>query len=99
MSLKAMGAAGRRMALDRYGAERMVNELRDLYRTLLEQKHQPAAAPVNVLMVPGAFVLPDIQVNASNAKPAEYAYTKRDSNTNLFDYDRNLYLLTATGSL
>ena len=30
-----------------------------------------------VLMVPGAFVLPDIQVNANNAKPAEYAYTNK----------------------
>lgn len=32
---EAMGAAGQRMALDRYGADRMVNELKDLYRTLL----------------------------------------------------------------
>jgi hypothetical protein len=30
---------------------------------------------------------------------AEYQYTQRDSNTNFFEYDRNLYLLTATGSL
>jgi hypothetical protein len=30
-----------------------------------------------VLMVTGAFALPDIQVNANNAKPAEYAYTNR----------------------
>ena len=30
-----------------------------------------------VLLVPGAFALPDIQVNAHNAKPAEYAFTHR----------------------
>ena len=30
-----------------------------------------------VLMVPGAFALPDVQVNARNAKPAEYAYTTK----------------------
>ena len=30
-----------------------------------------------VLMLPGAFVLPEIQVNAHNAKPAEYAYTNK----------------------
>ena len=30
-----------------------------------------------VLMVPGALTLPEIQVNAHNAKPAEYAYTTR----------------------
>ena len=36
---EAMGAQGRRMALDRYGADRMVKELKDLYRTLLEDKH------------------------------------------------------------
>jgi hypothetical protein len=30
-----------------------------------------------VLMVPGAFELPDIQVNARNAKPAEYAGTTK----------------------
>ena len=30
-----------------------------------------------VLMVPGAFVLPEILVNAHNAKPAEYAYTNK----------------------
>jgi hypothetical protein len=30
-----------------------------------------------VLMVPGAFMLPELQVNAHNAKPAEYAYTTR----------------------
>jgi glycosyltransferase involved in cell wall biosynthesis len=36
---EAMGAAGQRMALDRYGADRMVNELKDLYRTLLADEH------------------------------------------------------------
>jgi hypothetical protein len=30
---------------------------------------------------------------------AEYTHTRRDSNTNLFDYDKNLYLLTATASM
>jgi hypothetical protein len=30
---------------------------------------------------------------------AEYTYTQRDSNTSAFEYDRNLYMLTATGSL
>ena len=30
---------------------------------------------------------------------AEYTYTKRDSNQSVFDYDRNLYLLTATASM
>ena len=30
---------------------------------------------------------------------AEYVYTKRDSNQNTFDYDKNLYLLTATASM
>jgi hypothetical protein len=30
-----------------------------------------------VLMVTGAFALPDIQVNANNAKPADYAYTNK----------------------
>ncbi len=30
---------------------------------------------------------------------AEYTYTQRDSNTNFFDYDRNIILLTATASL
>lgn len=30
-----------------------------------------------VLMVPGAFALPEIMVNARNAKPAEYAYTSK----------------------
>ena len=30
-----------------------------------------------VLMVPGAFVLPEILVNAHNAKPAEYAFTNK----------------------
>lgn len=30
---------------------------------------------------------------------AEYTYTQRDSNQNLFEYDRNLYLLTATASM
>jgi glycosyltransferase involved in cell wall biosynthesis len=32
---EAMGAAGRRLALERYGAERMVNELKQLYESLL----------------------------------------------------------------
>ena len=30
---------------------------------------------------------------------AEYTYTQRDSNTNFFDYDRNIILLTATASM
>jgi hypothetical protein len=30
---------------------------------------------------------------------AEYTYTKRDSNQSVFEYDRNLYLLTATASM
>jgi hypothetical protein len=30
---------------------------------------------------------------------AEYTYTKRDSNAPLFEYDKNLYLLTATASM
>jgi len=30
---------------------------------------------------------------------AEYTHTNRDSNLNTFEYDKNLYLLTATGSL
>jgi len=30
---------------------------------------------------------------------AEYTHTKRDSNTPVFEYDRNFYLLTATGSM
>lgn len=30
-----------------------------------------------VLMVPGAFTLPEVQVNARNAKPAEYANTNK----------------------
>ena len=30
---------------------------------------------------------------------AEYTYTNRDSNIQTFDYDRNLYLLTATASM
>jgi hypothetical protein len=30
---------------------------------------------------------------------AEYNHTRRDSNVNQFDYDRNLYLLTATASM
>jgi glycosyltransferase involved in cell wall biosynthesis len=33
----AMGAAGRNIALQRHGADRMVNELKDLYRNLLER--------------------------------------------------------------
>jgi glycosyltransferase involved in cell wall biosynthesis len=35
---KAMGAAGRRMVLERYGADRMVNELKQIYSALLESK-------------------------------------------------------------
>jgi glycosyltransferase involved in cell wall biosynthesis len=35
---KAMGAAGRRMVLERYGADRMVNELKQIYGALLERK-------------------------------------------------------------
>jgi glycosyltransferase involved in cell wall biosynthesis len=34
----AMGAAGRRMVLERYGADRMVSELKQIYSTLLERK-------------------------------------------------------------
>ena len=30
---------------------------------------------------------------------AEYTYTQRDSNISIFEYDRNLYLLTATLSM
>jgi polysaccharide biosynthesis protein VpsM len=30
---------------------------------------------------------------------AEYVYTRRDSNQNIFEYDKNLYLLTATASM
>lgn len=30
---------------------------------------------------------------------AEYTYTKRDSNTQIYEYDKNLYLLTATASM
>jgi len=30
---------------------------------------------------------------------AEYTHTTRDSNSNTFEYDKNLYLLTATGTL
>ena len=30
---------------------------------------------------------------------AEYTYTQRDSNFNVFEYDRNFYLLTATASM
>jgi hypothetical protein len=30
---------------------------------------------------------------------AEFSHTKRDSNQDLFDYDRNIYLLTATASM
>ena len=30
---------------------------------------------------------------------AEYTHTKRDSNQDLFDYDKNLYLLTATATM
>jgi hypothetical protein len=31
----------------------------------------------NVVMMPGAFELPDIQVNARNAKPAKFAFTSK----------------------
>jgi glycosyltransferase involved in cell wall biosynthesis len=34
----AMGAAGRKMVLERYGADRMVNELKQIYSTLLQRK-------------------------------------------------------------
>ena len=34
----AMGAEGRRMVLERYGADRMVSELKQIYSTLLERK-------------------------------------------------------------
>jgi glycosyltransferase involved in cell wall biosynthesis len=34
---KAMGAAGRRMVLERYGADRMVKELKQIYSNLLER--------------------------------------------------------------
>ena len=30
---------------------------------------------------------------------AEYTHTNRDSNQNIFEYDKNLYLLTATASM
>ena len=30
---------------------------------------------------------------------AEYTHTQRDSNSSTFEYDKNLYLLTATGSM
>jgi glycosyltransferase involved in cell wall biosynthesis len=35
---QSMGVAGRRMVLERYGADRMVRELMQIYRTLLESK-------------------------------------------------------------
>jgi hypothetical protein len=30
---------------------------------------------------------------------AEYTYTQRDSNQNIYEYNKNLYLLTATASM
>ena len=30
---------------------------------------------------------------------AEYTYTNRDSNIDIYDYNKNLYLLTATASM
>lgn len=40
----AMGAAGRNIALERHGADRMVKELKDLYRNLLERRSLKAEA-------------------------------------------------------
>lgn len=40
----AMGEAGRRKVLERHGADRMVNELKDLYRNLLERRSLKAEA-------------------------------------------------------
>jgi glycosyltransferase involved in cell wall biosynthesis len=41
---QSMGAAGRRMVLERYGADRMVSELKRIYSTLLESKTKRVGA-------------------------------------------------------